>query len=30
MPAEIGVKAEKIRIVEGPSCSGERVRFGRR
>ena len=27
--AEIGVKAEKIRIVEGPNCDGERVRFAR-
>jgi len=30
MLAEIGVKPEKIRIVEGPSCKGERVRFARR
>jgi hypothetical protein len=30
MLAEIGVKAEKIRVVEGPSCSGERVRLARR
>jgi hypothetical protein len=30
MLAEIGVMREKIRIVEGPSCSGGRVRFARR
>jgi hypothetical protein len=30
MLAEIGVKPEKIRIVEGPSCKSERVRFARR
>lgn len=28
--AEIGVKPEKIRIIDGPSCKGERVRFARR
>jgi len=30
MPAEIGVKAEKIRTVEGPSYSGELRRLRRR
>lgn len=29
MLAEIGVKPEKMRLIEGPSCSGERVRFAR-
>jgi hypothetical protein len=30
MLAEIGVKQEKIRMIEGPSCKGERMRFARR
>jgi hypothetical protein len=30
MLAEIGVKPEKIRSIEGPSCKDERVRFSRR